>query len=121
MGKYESYNAHKPKPKKREIHPIWRGVGFILIILIPALSYVGSLLFLEENSKNGWFPIPRDLISPYVEPMFYIKIILTIVFMFIFYAIFLFITALITRVIAPPRYGVYDVPPQAFRGKRKSR
>jgi hypothetical protein len=121
MGKYDSYTANKPKPKKREVHPIWRGVGFILILLIPALSYVGTLLLIEENSKSGWFSIPRDLISPYVEPYFYVKIILTIVFMFIFYAIFLFITALINRMIAPPRYSVYDVPPQAFRGKKKSR
>lgn len=121
MGKYDSYSAHRPQPKKKVIHPIWRGVGFILIILIPVLSYVGTLLLLEENAKSGWFSIPRDLISPYVEPYFYVKAILTVVFMFIFYAIFLFITALINRMIAPPRFSVYDVPPQAFRGKKKSR
>jgi hypothetical protein len=121
MGKYDSYTAHRPQPKKRGVHPIWRGVGFILIILIPVLSYVGMLLILQENAKSGWFSIPRDLISPYVEPYLYIKVIITVMLMFIFYAIFLFITALMNRMAAPPRYSVYDVPPQAFRGKKKSR
>jgi quinol-cytochrome oxidoreductase complex cytochrome b subunit len=121
MGKYDSYTVHKPPPKKREVHPIWRGVGFILIILIPILSYVGTLLLLDENSKRGWFFIPRDLISPYIEPYFYVKAILTVVLMFIFFSIFLFITALINRMFAPPRYSIYDVPAQAFRGKKRSR
>jgi quinol-cytochrome oxidoreductase complex cytochrome b subunit len=121
MGKYESYTTNKPKARKREIHAIWRGIGFILIILIPVLSYVGTLLLLEENAKRGWFFIPKDLISPYVEPYFFVKIILTVVIMFVFYSIFLFIAALINRIIAPPRYGVYDVPAQAFHGKKKSR
>jgi len=92
-----------------------------MAVLIPILAYIGALIVLEENSKQGWFAIPRDLISKYIEPYLYVKVILTAVLMFIFYAIFLFITAIITRVLAPPRYGVYDVPPQTFRGKRKSR
>jgi hypothetical protein len=121
MGKYESYSNKNLKPRKREIHPIWRGIGFAMAILIPILAYIGSLILLDENSKRGWFAIPRDWISPYVEPYFYVKIIFTVMLMFIFYAIFLFITALITRILAPPRYGVYDVPPQRFRGKTKSR
>jgi hypothetical protein len=121
MSKYEAYSPQKPKPRKREIHPIWRGIGFALIILIPILSYIGTLILLDENSKRGFFSIPHDLISPYVEPYLYVKVIITALLMFIFYAIFLFITALITSVLAPPRYGLYDVPPQAFRGKKKSR
>ena len=121
MSKYESYNTRRQKPKSREIHPIWRGIGFAMGILIPILSYIGMLIILEENSKRGWFPIPADLISPYIEPYLYVKAIITLVLMFIFYAIFLFLTAIITRILAPPRYGIYDVPPQTFRGKRKSR
>lgn len=121
MSKYESYQAKKAKPRKREIHPIWRGVGFAMIVLIPFLSYIGTLIILEENAKQGWFSIPRDLISPVIEPYFYAKIIITVVLMFIFYVIFMFITAILTRLFSPPRYGVYDVPPQAFRGKKKSR
>ncbi|GAP22966.1 hypothetical protein [Leptolinea tardivitalis] len=121
MSKYEPYNSQRQKPVKREIHPIWRGIGFALGIIIPVISYIGALIIIDENSKRGWFSIPSDLISRYVEPYLYVKIILTVMLMFIFYAIFLFITALITSLLAPPRYSVYDVPPQAFRGKKKSR
>lgn len=121
MSKYDSYRPQTKKTVKKELHPIWRGVGFAMAVLIPILAYIGALIVLEENSKQGWFAIPRDLISKYIEPYLYVKVILTAVLMFIFYAIFLFITAIITRVLAPPRYSVYDVPPQTFRGKRKSR
>ncbi len=121
MSKYESYQTRNAKPRKREIHPIWRGVGFGMIILIPILSYLGTLIILEENAKQGWFSIPRDLVSPVIEPYFYVKIIFTLVLMFVFYVLFMFVTAILTRLFAPPRYDVYDVPPQAFRGKKKSR
>jgi hypothetical protein len=121
MSKHENFTNQRPIPRSREIHPIWRGVGFAMIILIPFLSYIGTLIILEENTKRGWFFIPRDLISPYVEPYLYVKIIITIVLIFVFSSVFLLITGLITRVLAPPCYGVYDVPPQAFRGKKKSR
>jgi hypothetical protein len=121
MSKFESVGSNRQPPRKREIHPIWRGVGFAMIILIPLLSYIGTLIIIEENAKQGWFAIPRDLISKYIEPYLYVKIILTIVLIFVFSSIFLFITGLINRILAPPRYGVYDVPPQSFRGKKKSR
>jgi hypothetical protein len=121
MGKYEAYQSRRKPMPKREIHPIWRGIGFVMIILIPFMSYIGTLIILEENAKRGWFGIPADLISPYVEPLLYVKIMLTVTLLFIFYSIFLFITALMNRILAPPRYTVYDAPPQAFRGKKKSR
>lgn len=121
MGKYDSYSANKPQPRKREVHAIWRGIGFAMGILIPILSYIGTLIILDENAQKGWFFIPSDLLSPYIEPYLYVKAILTGVLMFVFYAIFLFVTAIINRLLAPPRYSVYDVPAQAFRGKRKSR
>lgn len=122
MGKYEAYN-NRPKqpPRQREVHAIWRGIGFVLIVMIPFMSYIGALILLDENSKNGWYGIPADLISPYIEPLLYVKIMLTVSLIFIFYSIFLFITALMNRILAPPRYTVYDAPPQTFRGKKKGR
>ena len=121
MGKYESYRTKDAKPKPRVVHPIWRGIGFAMMILIPILSYLGALIILEENAKRGWFAIPRDLLSKYIEPYLYVKIILTLCLIFVFSAIFMFVTALMNRILAPPRYSVYDVPPQTFRGKKKSR
>ena len=121
MGKYNSYSSRPKEPIKREIHPIWRGIGFVMIILIPFMSYIGTLILLEENAKKGWFAIPRDWISPYIEPYLFVKLIFTVVFIFIFYSIFLLITSLMNRILAPPRYTVYDAPPQTFRGKKKYR
>ncbi|MEI8130913.1 MAG: hypothetical protein WCG34_00675 [Leptolinea sp.] len=123
MGKYVSYSSSsRPKePIKREVHPVWRGIGFVMIILIPFMSFIGTLILLDENTKNGWFAIPVDLISPYIEPYLYVKIMLTVTLLFIFYSILLFVNALMNRLLAPPRYTIYDAPPQAFHGKKKSR
>jgi hypothetical protein len=121
MGKYEAYHDRRKIPEKRGVHPIWRGIGFIMALLIPFLSYIGALILLDENTKNGWFPIPGDLISPFFEPYLYIKIMLTVALIFVFYAIFLFVAAILNRILAPPRYTIYDAPPQIFRGKKKSR
>ncbi len=121
MGKYDGYNVRKAQPRSREIHPVWRGIGFAMMILIPILSYIGALIIIEENAKQGWFAIPRDLISKYVEPYLYVKIIITLCLIFVFSAIFMFVNALLHRLLAPPRYSVYDVPPPSFRGKKKSR
>jgi hypothetical protein len=122
MGKYEQYNTRpKTPPRKREVHAIWRGIGFVLIVMIPFMSYIGALILLDENAKNGWFGIPADLISTYVEPLLYVKILLTVSLIFIFYSIFLLITAILNRFLAPPIYTVYDAPPQTFHGKKKGR
>lgn len=67
MGKYEAYSNKRKPPVKREVHPIWRGIGFVMLILIPFMSYIGTLILLEENAKKGWFSIPGDLISPYIN------------------------------------------------------
>ena len=122
MGKYKSYSRQpEGPPKKTGIHPIWRGVGFILIILTPILAYFGALALLEENSLHGWVKIPNDLIAPTADPLLYVKIILTLALIFAIYIVFMLITFVLYRIFAPPRYGPYDVPPVSYRGKRYRR
>lgn len=122
MGKYTSYSTQVEGPKKqREIHPIWRGIGFAMIILIPFLSYVGALAILEENARRGWFPIPRDLLVNYSDPMILIKALLTIAVAFVLYMVFMLITFIIYRMFGPSRYGPMDVPAESYRGKKHVR
>jgi len=119
MGKYSSYSRRDaPSPKIRTIHPIWRGVGFAFIIIIPIFSYAAALVLIEQNSKSGWFQIPADLIFKGADPLLYIKIIVTITIAFILYIIFMLITFLVYSMFGPKRYGPYDVPPIKYRRKR---
>lgn len=54
--------ASGSQPTKREIHPLWRGIGCILLFVIPLMSYAAAVLIVEENFKRGWFPIPPELV-----------------------------------------------------------
>jgi hypothetical protein len=121
MGKNDIYSQSSIHAAKKPIHPIWRGIGFIFIILIPILSYIGALLLLEENAKRGWFGIPREFLVPLFDPFLGVKIGIAIVLMVILYGVYTLISFIVLSIAAPPRYGPFDVPPQRYRGNKKPR
>ena len=124
MPKYKSYEAHKQEEYRKareEIHPIWRGVGFILIVLTPILGYFSALVLIDENSKQGWYTIPQDFLYHGADSLLYVKIGLTIVLAFLIYFILQFITFILFKLFGPSRYGPYDVPPVVYKGKKHSR
>jgi hypothetical protein len=113
MGRYQiSYsNKQAGYNESPEIHPVWRGIGFALIILIPALSYVAGLLIIAANKLHNYVAIPADLIAPFGDPYLYLKIILTVAISFVIYTIFMLITFVAHRMFGPERYGPTDAPP----------
>jgi hypothetical protein len=120
MGKYQSFRP-EIKPPNKEIHPIWRGIGFVLIILIPILAYSATLVILQENSRKGWFPIPTDLIVNFSDPMILVKIFMTLIIALVLYVFMQLITNIINKMFGVGRYGPYDVPPESYRGPRYKR
>ncbi|MCC6148510.1 MAG: hypothetical protein IT308_13205 [Anaerolineaceae bacterium] len=122
MPKYETYSSYERAQKKKTIHPIWRGIGFALIILIPILSYAASVVLLDANRANGWVRIPQELIlKGWGDPNLAVKFILTVVLSILLYGFFSLITFFLYGSLGPPRYGPYDVPPVQYRGKRYRR
>ena len=64
MGKYEQYNTRpKTPPRKREVHAIWRGIGFVLIVMIPFMSYIGALISVGRKCQERmvWNPGGFDI------------------------------------------------------------
>jgi len=121
MTKFSNYNRGRSREEKEVIHPIWRGVGFIFLILAPVMGYYESLVLLAENKEKGWFNIPSDLLAPGADPDLYLKIGLTILLGFLFFFIFQFVGILIYRMVGPDRYGPMDIPPISGGKIRKSR
>jgi uncharacterized membrane protein YdbT with pleckstrin-like domain len=121
MTKYSNYNRGRSREEKEAVHPIWRGVGFIFLILAPVMGYYASLLLIEANAENGWFKIPRDILAPGADPNLYIKIGLTILMAFLIFFILQFVGILIYRIAGPERYGPMDVPPITGVKTKKSR
>ena len=64
MGKYQTRYTRPsgPSSNNRQMHPIWRGVGFAFMILIPIISYALARLFLDANVTKQWIVLPKDLL-----------------------------------------------------------
>jgi hypothetical protein len=122
MAKYNQYSNREQQPRQRQIHPIWRGVGFALIILTPIMAYSAGLILIDANRTQGWIRIPPGLIlGQFSDPLILVKIFLTLIISILIYGVFSFITFFLYTSMGPPRYGPYDVPPVEYRGKRYKR
>jgi hypothetical protein len=68
MGRYDHFRKREERPWK--VHPVWRGIGCLWMILIPILSYVGAWMFTRENFKHGWLPITEELSARISLPVY---------------------------------------------------
>ena len=123
MGKYSGRMVQEPlRDRNRQAHPIWRGVGFVLLILTTVIAVFGAIALVEANATQGWVQIPKDLIAKGVgDPNLYVKIIVGLVIFVVVNAFFRLITFILYSVFGPSRYGPLDVPPMPYKRPKKSR
>jgi hypothetical protein len=131
MGKYSSYSRpHPHQPRNQGVHPIMRGIGCIMMVVVPILAYFTSMLVVDYGYKRGW-PIPPEWFGPPTIPELLWKLTgLTPVLYWLQARVnleaYLFFTAVITGIVGiflvllygyiytlfgPPRYGPLDAPP----------
>lgn len=138
MG-YNRTSFKPEKPKLERQHPIWRGIGCLMIIVIPVLSYAIAWLILPMLFKSGLVPtqltgqmyVPEWLwVLPVVAglvqrligfPNLKALLILTFVNILIISGIMSMIYALIYRMFGPPKYGPMDAPPPKVKVKKYRR
>jgi hypothetical protein len=115
------------KDNQPQTHPIWRGVGFAMIILIPIVSYAAAEVIVQQNMKLHFFPWPYDLMARQTDllwngdPLLYFKVVATITIMLILSALFTLVYFLINSALGTPRYGPYDVPAIKARVRKRAR
>ena len=90
-----------------------------MVILIPILSFVISLILINENNVHRWVIYPAAIILKWRDPYILVKVVLTIVIILILYALFTFITSLVYSLFGPPRYSNVDVPPEQIKPVKK--
>lgn len=124
MGKYSDYQWREDVVKPWTIHPVWRGVGCIMALIIPILSYTGAVLFVRENIRQGWFYIPYELAQvvfvPFLGeiPYLYSHLIISLLFTAIGFGALTVVYTIIYKILGPPMYGPFDTPPLRKRRKR---
>ena len=106
MGKYSaSFKQVFQKPRPWEIHPVWRGIGCLLIILLPILSLAASRLLIQENSRQQWVSVPRFLwfgfTMPAIGRIYLVDLAVSILLLAVIFGILTVIYSLIFRIFAP--------------------
>lgn len=119
MGYTREYLT-RPQMKKRpwKVHPIWRGIGCIMIVLVPILSYIGAVILVEMNIVESWVPSPAVLMQtvtiPIVNvpvPHIYANLVTTGVLVLISYAGLMVLYALVYSMVGPAKLGPLDAEP----------
>lgn len=132
MGKYSSSSRKPPaKPKQRGPHDIWRGIGCMMMLIIPVISIAAGIGTIDYAIKSRWF-IPYELLgTPRFPSLFYKSnglmavlgpfttiqnlygyIVASLFYMLIIGGLVSLIYAIIYRFVGPSRYGPQTPPRQ---------
>lgn len=120
MG-FSTRNTSSMEPREREVPAVWRGIGFLLVIITPLMGYAVAQLLVDANKVQRWAAIPPELVAQGKNPDLYVLIIITVVVSLVIYILLSLFTFLLLSIFSPSRYGPQDVPPTAYRGKRYKR
>jgi hypothetical protein len=110
-NKYNQYHDIKENhEEKNKIHPIWRGIGCILIVIIPLMSFFTADYMVKNHKLFSWMIIPEDIIlKNFKDPYLFVKILYAIIFAFILFVIIGGITFLINKLFGPSKKGPFDL------------
>ena len=127
MAKYDKYSAQSRAPERPwKIHPIWRGIGCLLMLIIPVIAYAGAVVLVRMNEEKGWLPAPVEFMKPVTLPVvgsvdnFYSVAAMTILLTIIGFGLVTIIYSMIYSAVGPSRLGPLDAPPvRTSPSKRK--
>jgi hypothetical protein len=133
MGKYAKYQ--RKSQKKPEGNPIWRGVGCVLIVVVPLISY-GLMIILTPMIKATNL-VPYELLGRVTFPDWalrapvlsdltffiggindlWLKVLAFFVILLLLTTISSLIYTMVFQLIGPPRYTDTDAPPAKYKAK----
>jgi hypothetical protein len=138
MGRYTSYQREKPKAKRNEVHPVMRGIGCILLVLVPILAYGTAVYIVDYGVRRGW-PIPFTWLGMVNLPPLLLKLtglsvvwnflqaqnnltanlVFALVITILIFGILSIVYGFTYKLFGPPEYGPTDMPP--IRGRKVKR
>ncbi len=125
MGRYDRYTKKEEEKEPSGINPVWRGIGCIMIILMPIMAYAGAIELVEANYINGWVPMPAEFATavaiPYIGTIqnLYANLVVGVVLLVIGYGILTILYSILYSVMGPPKYGPTDAPPPRLTNARR--
>jgi hypothetical protein len=140
MSKYQSSAKKVVKERNRDVHIAWRGIGCLMMLVIPIMSIALGIETVNYGLDNDWvipfqlLGFPRypewfyasdglmTILSPFTATKhFYAYATFSILYMILLSGIMSVVYAFVYRFIAPPRYGPLDVAPPSVKLKKYKR
>ncbi len=136
MGKFDRYDKYQEMQQQpaSQVHPIWRGIGCVMLILIPIVAYAAADTFFDNASNlrifgSTVFPSSGILYHIYfsyplgdtllrVAPF---HLVFMIVFSILGYLVLSMVYTIVYQVTGPPKYGPTNSPPLRNPRKRRRR
>ncbi len=113
------------RERAKEPHPVWRGIGFLLLIGIPFLAYGVAVEMLSLFAENG-IAIPEQLKKPSMDlPVlgtvdnWPAVVVFTILVALVLYGTFAVVNAIIYGSSSGSTYRVFESEPEKYKKKRK--
>jgi hypothetical protein len=105
--------------KSKRMHPAWRGVGCMIIVILGILGYYLSGIILQANIENQWVYIPAELyapaFAPWLPPGTFIRIVVGLISVMLGYTVI----SLVYAILFPLRLKETDMPPMRKSQRRK--
>jgi hypothetical protein len=142
MGKYSARDSGRKaiSDVDKSPHAIWRGIGCLMLLLMPILSIALGVETVDYGIKSKWpFPyqlmglpgmpdwvykiqIFRQLTLPIRQiENFYAYAAVSILYMAVISAGISVVYAIVYRMVGPARYGPFDAPPPTIKTKKYTR
>jgi hypothetical protein len=115
MSRYSrSYIHPAAKPRPWQIHPIWRGIGCLLVILLPIIAYSGGVMLVRANTEQRWVSLPGELLGffslPAIGRVYYADLAATAALLILGFGVLTVVYSFVYRLFGPPRYSPLDAP-----------
>jgi hypothetical protein len=133
MGRYsKTQYERKEKPQG---NPLWRGVGCILMVALPLITFGLTVLSLPQLVATGLIPIQLEGFVNFPDWVFKVRGLSDIAIfirgidnlwlgIIVFFIILILLTGIasliyvsVLQVIGPPRYSEKDAPPPKYNAK----
>ncbi len=141
MTKYTIASSQRRAPNaKPQVDPLWRGVGCIMMVVVPVISFMLASFTVNLAVGQNW-PVPYQLMGPPAVPSLlfqsqaltpialfiqqqqnlYAILIMTLAYIVVIGAVVSSIYSIVYRFVGPPRYGPLDAAPADIKVKRYKR
>lgn len=115
----------KQKEMRAGIHPAWRGIGCLLMILVPIISFAAADVYIESNLDKIAIPFSLrmnlDTIVLGVVRFFPAKLLLAVIVTFALFAMIFILYSVMYSVIGGNKRGPMDVAPSRKKIKKRDR